>query len=696
MKKGQTKENKEWNLRKVKIRTIVLFSLLFLVINSVVHMQLLHHKDKEQLKATYTAEDTVRRIESQISQYLTKTELLKRIMESGGSMDKEQFDGLADYMMDDDGVIDAIELAKDGIVTNVYPVQGNEAAEGLNFFEHPQRKESACIAKDSGEYTIAGPFELVQGGQGALLFDPIYVKDAEDTPQFWGFAVLVIDWDRFVEELQLDKLEDASYQYRIWKTDPSTGDQITLAKCKNADLSDALEVPCEVPNDTWYFEIVPTEGWYSNVQLYIDTLICAAVTLLIAVIYWQFQMRRHREDMYAEKMRKAAEKAEAANRAKTSFMSKMSHDIRTPLNGIIGLLKIDENHPDDHELIRENRKKMQVSADHLLELINDVLQMSKLENEEITLAHEYMDLNELTRDIRTIIGQRAADSGISMIYERNSDKLVYPYVYGSSLHMRQLFLNIYGNCIKYNKPNGSISIHVDYMGSEAGRVTYRWTIADTGIGMSEEFLKRIYEPFAQEQIDARSVYKGSGLGMTIVKSLVDKMGGTIEIKSKEGEGTEFRITLPFDIAEERKELPKKQTGHVDIHGLHLLLAEDNELNAEIARMLLEDEGAELTIVKNGQQAVDAFEHHPQGTFDAILMDIMMPVMDGIQATRVIRSIDRPDAKSIPIIAMTANAFDEDAKKCFAAGMNEHLSKPLRIELVTEALGRFCGREDTQE
>ena len=388
-------------------------------------------------------------------------------------------------------------------------------------------------------------------------------------------------------------------------------------------------------------------------------------------------------------LREAVFQAQKANAAKSSFLSRMSYDIRTPLNGIIGLIKINETHMDDRELVKTNQDKMLVSADHLLSLINDVLQMSKLEDENIEISHEPIDLGEISREVGTIISGRTAEAGIA--FEIGKQELPVSYVYGSPLHIRQIFLNIYGNCIKYNKPHGKVTTTLKCLGEKNGIVTYRWTISDTGIGMSEEFLKHIFEPFVQEHSDARTVYSGTGLGMSIVKKIIDRMNGTIVVISKEGEGSTFVITLPFEIAEKPEEIPAEMDGEVNIAGLHLLLAEDNELNAEIARTLLEDEGAITTIVNDGQQVVDIFSRNKPGTFDAILMDIMMPEMDGLSATKAIRALDREDAGTIPIIAMTANAFDEDEKKCMEAGMNAHLVKPLDIQKMKEAVCRYLNK-----
>ena len=389
-------------------------------------------------------------------------------------------------------------------------------------------------------------------------------------------------------------------------------------------------------------------------------------------------------------LQEAVAQAEKANAAKSSFLSRMSHDIRTPLNGIIGLLEIDAAHPDNRAQVDQDREKMRVSADHLLSLLNDVLQMSKLESGEITLAHERIDLNHLATDVLTIISQRAAESGVTMTFDKRSDPVCTPWIYGSPLHLRQIFLNIYTNCIKYNRVGGSISTLFQMVEKDDRTVTYRWTISDTGIGMSQSFLEHIFDPFTQENTDARSVYQGTGLGMAIVKGLVDRMHGTIRVSSIQDVGSTFVVTIPFEIAQAPLPEAPEKSGAVraDIHGMRLMLAEDNALNAEIASLLLKDAGASVTTVGDGQQALDLFRRSAPGTFDLILMDVMMPVMDGLTATKAIRSLDRPDAKTIPIIAMTANAFAEDVEKCLAAGMNAHLAKPLEIGRVIATIARF--------
>ena len=453
--------------------------------------------------------------------------------------------------------------------------------------------------------------------------------------------------------------------------------------------------------DYYVYTFLPERSAFrSTPRALLYTLIAYVVVLLVLNrIRWRAEQRAQAE--FAERLQHknqqlsvAVQEADRANAAKTSFLSRMSHDIRTPLNGIIGLLEIDAAHPDDRELVDSNREKMRVSANHLLSLLNDVLQMSKLESGEIAMGHEPIDLNRLSAEVMTIVSQRAAESGITMENDRHSEQVSAPWVYGSPLHLRQIFLNIYTNCIKYNKPGGSITTLFQCVEEDEKTVTYRWTISDTGIGMSEAFLGHIFDPFTQASTDARSIYQGTGLGMAIVKGLVEQMHGSIEVGSTLGVGSTFTITIPFEIAEsvEAKPTQRNDAGQADIHGLHLMLAEDNDLNAEIAKMLLEDAGVIVTAVGDGQQAVSLFQEKPAGTFDVILMDIMMPVMDGLTATKTIRALDRPDARTIPIIAMTANAFEEDAQKCLAAGMNAHLVKPLDIGKLIATIAQYKTKE----
>ena len=388
-------------------------------------------------------------------------------------------------------------------------------------------------------------------------------------------------------------------------------------------------------------------------------------------------------------LQRAVESKERASQAKTRFLRSISHDIRTPLNGIIGLLKVDEAHADDAALVARNRGRMQVAANHLLGLINDVLDMSRIEEGSVKLSREAVDMPSLYREITTIVEQTAAESGVKLCLEGEIPDAA-PWVYGSPNHLRQIFLNIYSNCIKYNHLGGTVTTAVEVDLRQDNRCVYRWTIRDTGIGMSKEFLQHIFEPFEQERNDARSTYNGSGLGMSIAQGLVEQMGGSIAVSSREGKGSRFVLTIPFEIASAPQKQDKGEKRE-SIRGLKLLLVEDNELNADIARILLTDRGAAVTLAENGQQAVELFESSAPGDFDAILMDVMMPVMDGMTASGTIRALSRPDAGTIPIIAMTANAYAEDVKACLDSGMNAHLGKPLDMEQVAQTIAACCGK-----
>lgn len=386
----------------------------------------------------------------------------------------------------------------------------------------------------------------------------------------------------------------------------------------------------------------------------------------------------------------ALESEKKANQSKSDFLSRMSHDMRTPLNGIIGLMDICMKHPEDRTLVDSSRLKARVAADHLLSLINDTLELSKLENEETKLPEEDFYLPELLHEVETIAQMRADKECITIHFMEDPYSIPYPNLTGSSLHVKQIFLNLITNSIKYNRKNGSVDCFLKEEKQSDNRVLVDVTIKDTGIGMSEDFLKNIFQPFVQADQGARSQYKGTGLGMAIVKELLDRMGGTIQIDSMENQGTTIHVVIPFEIAEEpaavqeMSELPKES-----LSGCRILLAEDNELNREIAVFLLEDEGIFVTEAEDGQQAVECFLKMPEGYYDAVLMDIMMPVMDGYQAARAIRGSGKKDAEMIPIIAMTANTFAEDKRKTMEAGMDAHLSKPLNVPELMDTIRKFC-------
>lgn len=418
------------------------------------------------------------------------------------------------------------------------------------------------------------------------------------------------------------------------------------------------------------------------------------VVVLIRMIYRKSQenilkIEKEKEQKYQKSLLEAAEKADAANRAKTEFLQRMSHDIRTPLNGICGMLDVGDYYRDNLSRQTECRGKIREASNILQELVNEVLDMSKLESGEIYLEKKPFNIYQLVNEVIDVVEKMADEREIKV--ERKTSEIIHKDLIGSPIHLKRLLMNIMSNAVKYNKDYGKIYLSSKEISSEQDEiVTLEFKCQDTGIGMSEEFKKHLFEPFAQEQKGGASKFGGTGLGMPITKSLVEKMGGTITFTSEQGVGTTFVITIPFKINEDVAGDEEKQDEvTASIRGLNILLVEDNELNMEIAEFVIQSEGASVVKAWNGQEAVEAFEKSAPGEFDVILMDVMMPVMNGYEATKTIRTMDRSDAKKIPIIAMTANAFVEDRIKSKEAGMNEHVSKPINMKLLVKIIAELA-------
>ncbi len=422
--------------------------------------------------------------------------------------------------------------------------------------------------------------------------------------------------------------------------------------------------------------------------------VCMVVVVLIRMMHRREEHDRmaelvQREKEYGEGLADAVQRAEDANTAKTEFLQRMSHDIRTPINGILGMVQVAECCPDDVERQKECMSKIKSSSNLLLGLINEVLDMSKLESGEIQLDEQPVNLNELIEELDDIIAHQAKVRDVTVVSK--SVGIEHPWVLASVSHLQRLLMNILSNAVKYNKDGGSVEMTFEEVSFDGARATYRFTCADTGIGMSEEFQKRLFDPFAQEQQNGASA-GGTGLGMPIAKSLVEVMGGSLTFESELGVGTTYVITLPFEVCEApTAELPEGFAlgGEVSLNGMRVLLVEDNDLNAEIAEFLLTDVGVQVTRAVNGQEAVNLFRDSEPGTFDVVLMDLMMPVMDGYEATRRIRALDHSDAADVPIVAMTANAFAEDRRRAREAGMVAHMAKPFEVDRLTNLLARLC-------
>lgn len=694
---GEGKKNqmikKDNTSKQIRIYCLVVGIISFFIVS--VCGQLLNRNtvNEEKMRAAFTAETTVNRIKSQLNRYLDVSEFFQNIIGSGHQMDSKEFQALSQMISDDSQIIKVIEQAPDGVVKDIYPLKGNEAAFGIDMLNNPARKYEANLAMKSGQYTIAGPYELNQGGLGSLLFEPIYITDKSGEKSFWGFSILVLDWNRFLEELELDKLTDASYCYQMWKKDGNSGKKTIIAQGGDAIHKGAVQISCKVPNDTWYFEIIPHTGWVTVKQQALVFLVAISIAVLATAICYLMLHRKQREKLYTEEIRKSAEKARKANEAKTRFLFNMSHDIRTPMNAIVGFSGLLEKSLHDEKKSLGYIKKIRVSSDILLTIINQVLEMARIESGKITLNPESVNIREMVEAMNTVFESSLTKKSLEYQCSLN---VVHDQILCDKTKMEEIILNVVSNSIKYTNPHGKITVSIDELDSEDEKnANYKVVVEDNGIGMSQDYLPHIFEEFSREHTSTETRVAGTGLGLPIVKSLVDRMGGTIEVESEEGKGTRFIMKFSFPVSLENQVREKEKQNIPDIteklEGKRILLAEDNELNAEIAETVLEETGIKVKHVEDGIQCIEELKKMPEKYYDVILMDVQMPNMDGYTATQRIRDLDDSRAE-IPIIAMTANAYDEDRRKAQEAGMDGFLAKPLDVDEMMRLLAQIIKTE----
>lgn len=679
--------------KQIRIYCLVVGIISFFIVS--VCGQLLNRNtvNEEKMRAAFTAETTVNRIKSQLNRYLDVSEFFQNIIGSGHQMDSKEFQALSQMISDDSQIIKAIELAPDGVVKDIYPLKGNEAAFGIDMLNSPARKHEANLAMKSGQYTIAGPYELNQGSLGSLLFEPIYITDKSGEKSFWGFSILVLDWNRFLEELELDKLTDASYCYQMWKKDGNSGKKTIIAQGGDAIHKGAVQISCKVPNDTWYFEIIPHTGWVTVKQQALVFLVAVSIAVLATAICYLMLHRKQREKLYTEEIRKSAEKARKANEAKTRFLFNMSHDIRTPMNAIVGFSGLLEKSLHDEKKSLDYIKKIRVSSDILLTIINQVLEMARIESGKITLSSESVNIREMVDAMNIVFESSLTKKSLEYQCSLN---VVHDQILCDKTKMEEIILNVVSNSIKYTNPHGKITVSIDELDSEDEKnADYKVVVEDNGIGMSQDYLPHIFEEFSREHTSTETRVAGTGLGLPIVKSLVDRMGGTIEVESEEGKGTRFIMKFSFPVSSENQVREEEKQNIPDIteklKGKQILLAEDNDLNAEIAETVLVEAGIEVKRVEDGLQCIEELKKMPEKYYDVILMDVQMPNMDGYTATEKIRHLDDSRAE-IPIIAMTANAYDEDRRKAQEAGMDGFLAKPLDVDEMMRLLGKITKKE----
>lgn len=676
--------------KKIQRKCCVVGLIAFVSALFLAYFLLENIRKNEQAAATYTAQNTVRRIQAQLDEYVTCSNVLENVILAGYELNEEGFSALASMLPNEDGVVKAFELAPKGVVAEIYPMEENAEAIGLDLLTAHERAADAKLAKESMEYTIAGPFELRQGGTGALLFNPVYQMNAAEQREFWGFIVLVIDWDKFVAKMGLDRLSEADYCYRIWKEDSVTGEPNELVQCPHTFPKDRLTVDCTLPNDRWYFDIIPSGGWIPISYWISDVVICYVLSLLIAALFYLFFMKRYHEQQYAEKLQLSAVEAQEASEAKTRFLFNMSHDIRTPMNAIMGFTELLNRNLDDQEKARGYLRKIQNASSLLLTIINQVLEMARIESGTVTLKLEATDLSALFHSVNTVF---EADIQKKNIQYSEDAHVPHKFAYCDKTKLEEIYLNIVSNAIKYTPDGHAIRVEIHELPSEdKKKACYRFTCEDSGIGMSADYLPHIFDEFSREHTTTENKVVGTGLGLPIVKSLIEQMGGTIQVESTQGVGTKFTVDLTLTLAsrEEVYSSPEAlaEAEHAKLRGRRILLAEDNDLNAEIAIALLGEEGLLIERAADGEECCTMLAQAPEGYYDLVLMDIQMPRMNGYEAAAKIRGMTDVKKAGIPIIAMTANAFAEDRQAALDAGMNAHVAKPIDMAVLLPTLLRW--------
>ena len=649
------------------------------------------YTEKEQkANATYTAKSTVRRIKSQLDQYVVISDFLENTINEGYPLNQNEFSKLAEMIPNENGVVKAFEIAPGGIVSTVYPEDGNEIVQGLDLLSISVGHNDASLAKNTNEYTLGGPYQLKQGGIGALLFNPVYQKDASGNENFWGFVVLVIDWNRFIDQIGLDKLNDASYNYEIWKSDGDPSNRFVLAQSEEPLSKRCLTVECDIPNYMWYFEIEPKDGWIPASQWFSTIFISYLFSLMISTSFYLYTSRKFQQQQYAIQLKESAEQARSANEAKTRFLFNMSHDIRTPMNAIIGFSGLLEQNLDNKEKAKGYLKKIQVSSNLLLKIINQVLEMARIESGTATLNLEPCNLSELFHSVNFVFESDVKKKGLHFQVDL---KVQHHYAFCDITKLQQIYLNIVSNAIKYTPADHAITVSVIEVPShKENYARYIFVCEDTGYGMSEEFLPHIFDEFTREHTSTENKISGTGLGLSIVKSMVDLMDGTIKVESIKGKGTKFTVDIALQIASKEdfteEQVMTKEIVNNEMKHKRILLAEDNDLNAEIAIEILKSEGYLVEHASHGQQCIEMLQNASDGYYDLVLMDIQMPFMNGYEACKEIRKMEDTQKANIPIIAMTANAFEEDKQMAMQAGMNDYVPKPMDMKILNPILQKY--------
>ena len=600
------------------------------------------------------------------------------------------FSKVAENMMAD--YVQSIQIAPDGVVTEIYPEDGNKAGK-IDLIYDKERGKISCYARDNDVITMQGPFSLKQGGTGIAVRNPVYVEQKNGERTFWGFTIVIIRVpDIFADSIK--SLTDFSYEYKLSKSIAPWDETYEEVYGSVVEMIDPVTYTFELGDSQWVLEVMPENGWNSNEKLYrlwgCGLLI---VLLLTGFVFMIMLLHRTQESENTvvklnKKLQKALEQAKTASVEKSNFLFNMSHDIRTPMNAVIGMTSLIRHDAGNKDKVIEYADKIDVSSQHLLGIINDILDMSKIEAGKTVFKYDDFSILNFIQEINNLFHSQIDEKKQILTTKKN---IRHEWVNGDQLRLMQIFSNLLSNAVKYTQEGGEIQFLVEECETNSSvYAKYRFLVRDNGIGMSADFKDKIFDAFTRAENSVTNKIQGTGLGMAITRNLVEAMGGTIDVESELGQGSCFEVLIELRIAEDRtvalaaQEDTDEQDGNI-LQGMRFLCAEDNELNAEILTELLKIEGAECTICENGEEVLKAFEQSAPGDYDMILMDVQMPVMNGYEATKAIRRSSHELAKTIPIIAMTANAFSEDIQHSLAASMNAHVSKPVEMKVLEKTI-----------
>ena len=612
------------------------------------------------------------------------------------------FSKVAENMMAD--YIQSIQIAPDGVVAEIYPEAGNETGK-IDLIHDKERGKISCYARDNDVITMQGPFSLKQGGMGIAVRNPVYLEQKNGERTFWGFTIVIIRVpDIFADSIK--SLSDFGYEYKLSKNIAPWDETYKEVYGSGVEMIDPVTYTFELGDSQWMLEVMPKNGWNRNEKIYIlwgcGLLIVLLLTGFVFVLMLLHRTQKSENTVLElnKKLQKALEQAKTASVEKSNFLFNISHDIRTPMNAVLGMTSLIRHDAGNKDKVIEYADKIDISSRHLLGIINDVLDMSKIEAGKTVFKYNDFSILNFIQEINNLFYSQIDEKKQTLTTKKN---IRHEWVNGDQVHLMQIFSNLLSNAVKYTQEGGKIQFLVEECETNSPvYAKYRFLVRDNGIGMSADFTDIIFDAFTRAESSVTNEIQGTGLGMAITKKLVEAMRGTIDVESELGQGSCFEVLIDLKIAEDKSVSSASQTEKDEqddsiLQGMRFLCAEDNELNAEILTELLKIEGAECTICENGERVLETFEKSAPGDYDMILMDVQMPVMNGYEAAKAIRRSSHELAKTIPIIAMTANAFSEDIQHSLAAGMNAHVSKPVAMRGLEKTIRciKYGGRTETQ-